>query len=53
MYSPKIRPDLVQELYFIRLNVGKPMTKITNSILEKGIKKMKQTINKQKKEKQS
>lgn len=50
MYSPKIKEELVCELFLLKLELGKPMTKITNSILEEGIKKIKRTINKKEKE---
>ncbi len=48
MYSPKIREDLVRELFLLKCELGKPMTKITNSILEQAIKKEKRRIIKQK-----
>jgi hypothetical protein len=34
MYSPKIRPEIVRELYHIRKAEKVPMTKIVNEVLE-------------------
>ena len=34
MYSPKIKEDLVLELYEISKEVKKPMTKVVNDILK-------------------
>ena len=45
MYSPKIKEPLVRELYKLKLATGRPMTKIANSILAKGITKMKTKAN--------
>ena len=50
MYSPKIKEPLVKELYQLKLATGKPMTKLANSILEKGITKMKTKVNSNKRE---
>ena len=51
MYSPKINEPLVRELYQLKLETGKPMTKLANSILEKGIDQMKDKVNSNEKEK--
>jgi len=37
MYSPKIRPKNVKKLYKLKQKTGKPMTKLANKILAKGI----------------
>ena len=50
MYSPKIKKPLVRELYQLKLETGKPMTKLANSILAKGITKMKTKVNSKQKE---
>ena len=50
VYSPKIKEPLVKELYKLKLVTGHPMTKLTNSILEKGISKMKNKVNSKNKE---
>ena len=34
MYSPKIKPDLIHELYVLAKRKGKPMTKIVSEIIE-------------------
>ena len=50
MYSPKIKENLVRDLYQLKLETGKPMTKLANSILEEGITKMKTKVNQNKEE---
>ena len=50
MYSPKIKENLVRDLYQLKLATGKPMTKLANSILEKGIDQMKNQVNSNEKE---
>ena len=50
MYSPKIKENLVRDLYQLKIATGKPMTKIANNILAKGITKMKTNVNSNKKE---
>ena len=50
MYSPKIKENLVRDLYQLKLETGKPITKIANSILEKGIDQMKNQVNSNEKE---
>ncbi len=41
MYSPKIKPDLVEKLYYISKEQKKPMTKVVDGIIRKGIAKYK------------
>ncbi len=40
MYSPKIKPDLVERLYHISKDKGKPMTHVVNEIIENGVTKI-------------
>lgn len=42
MYSPKIKPDLVVELYHIGKDKGKPMTQVVDGIIREGIAKIKE-----------
>ena len=37
MYSPEIRPDLVQRIYAMAKEEGVPMTRWVNSVLEKAL----------------
>ena len=34
MYSPKIKPDLIHDLYLLAKRKGKPMTKIVSEVIE-------------------
>jgi len=42
MYSPKIKPDLIYELYWLRIRMNKPMTKLVNEAVQEFINKHKQ-----------
>lgn len=50
MYSPKIEESLVRDLYRLKLATGRPMTKIANTILARGITRMKRNLNENDKE---
>ena len=42
MYSPRIKPELIPQLYAIRKQTNKPMTKVVNSMIREGIHRWKQ-----------
>ncbi len=37
MYSPRIKPELIPELYKISKEVKQPMTKVVDSMIRQGI----------------
>jgi len=39
MYSPKVREELVVELYQLKLQIGKPMTKLVNEAVEEYLRR--------------
>jgi len=41
MYSPKISSELIPELFHIRKEAGKPMTKVVDSMIREGIRRWK------------
>lgn len=45
MYSPKIREDLINQMYQIKHWTGKPMTRQANEAIEEYVQRMKKEIN--------
>ena len=41
MYSPKIKPELIYELYWLRLRMNRPMTKLVDEAVREYINKNK------------
>jgi len=41
MYSPRIKPELIPELFQIRKEAGRPMTRVVDSMLREGIRRWK------------
>jgi hypothetical protein len=39
MYSPRIKPELIPQLYAIRKQTSKPMTKVVDSMIRDGIRR--------------
>ena len=42
MYSPKIKEDLIYELYCLRIRMNKPMTKLVNQAVQEYVDKHKE-----------
>jgi hypothetical protein len=42
MYSPKIKPDLIPELYKIKTELKQPMTKVVDRMVRQAIRRWKQ-----------
>ena len=42
MYSPKIKPELIYELYWLRVRMHKPMTKLVDEAVKEYVEKHKQ-----------
>lgn len=41
MYSPRITPELIPEIYRIGKTTGRPMTKVVSSMLQEAIRRWK------------
>jgi hypothetical protein len=43
MYSPKVREELVVELYQLKQQIGKPMTKLVNEAVVEYLKRRRES----------
>ena len=41
MYSPRIKPELIPQLYHIKKETGRTMTKVVDSMIREGIRRWK------------